>query len=69
MNLSIFIYFIYHSYHHTFPYDYSTAEMGEKLNVTKMFIDLMAYFGAAYDLKTATKNSISNRREKNLAHC
>lgn len=52
----------WHNYHHTFPWDYSTSELGYQLNTTKMFIDAMAFFGLAYDLKTATKTEILGRK-------
>ncbi len=36
----------FHNYHHTFPQDYATSEYGfHVLNITKMFIDVMAWFG------------------------
>lgn len=52
----------FHNYHHTFPYDYATSEYGIKYNLTTAFIDLMALFGLAYDLKTAKKESIAARK-------
>eukprot|EP00091_Calanus_sinicus_P003345 TRINITY_DN13503_c0_g1_i1.p2 TRINITY_DN13503_c0_g1~~TRINITY_DN13503_c0_g1_i1.p2 ORF type:complete len:101 (-),score=15.31 TRINITY_DN13503_c0_g1_i1:164-466(-) len=42
----------FHNYHHTFPYAYSTSEWGQTLNSTTKLIDLMAYTGQAYDLRT-----------------
>ncbi|UYV83529.1 SCD, partial [Cordylochernes scorpioides] len=44
----------WHNYHHVFPWDYSTSELGYYYNYTKVFIDLMAKIGQAYDLRTAT---------------
>ena len=38
--------------------------MGGKMNITKQFIDFMAYFGAAYNLKSVSKETISSRKEK-----
>ena len=35
----------FHNYHHTFPYDYSTSEWGQRLNLTTAFIDFMALIG------------------------
>ena len=40
--------------------------MGGKLNFTKKFIDVMAHFGAAYNLKTVSKETISSRKEKTI---
>ena len=52
----------FHNYHHTFPYDYATSEYGIKYNLTTAFIDVMAWLGLAYDLKTAKKESITARK-------
>ncbi|GFS91843.1 acyl-CoA desaturase [Nephila pilipes] len=52
----------FHNYHHTFPWDYSTSELGYKYNFTTFFIDCMAYIGQAYDLKTASKESVEQRK-------
>ncbi|XP_026732543.1 acyl-CoA Delta(11) desaturase-like isoform X1 [Trichoplusia ni] len=52
----------FHNYHHTFPWDYKTAELGDySLNFTKMFIDFMASIGWAYDLKTVSTDVIQKR--------
>ncbi|CAH2101270.1 unnamed protein product [Euphydryas editha] len=52
----------FHNYHHTFPWDYKTAELGDySLNFTKLFIDTMAYIGWAYDLKTVSTDVIKKR--------
>lgn len=52
----------FHNYHHTFPWDYSTSELGWKLNASTMFIDIMAKLGLAYDLKTAPKELVEQRK-------
>ena len=44
----------YHNYHHTFPFDYRTAEDGMKLNASKLFIDFMKFIGQAYDCKVVS---------------
>jgi stearoyl-CoA desaturase (delta-9 desaturase) len=42
----------WHNYHHTFPWDYKAAELGDYgLNLTTAFIDFFALIGWAYDLK------------------
>lgn len=54
----------WHNYHHVFPFDYRTSEFPWKINPTTMFIDLMNYFGLAYDLKSVTKDVIKSRAER-----
>jgi len=54
----------WHNYHHTFPYDYKTSEMGYKLNITTMFIDLWHKMGLVYDRKTVPVELIRRRIEK-----
>jgi stearoyl-CoA desaturase (delta-9 desaturase) len=49
----------WHNYHHTFPWDYKTGELGDySLNFTTAFIDFFAYIGWAYDLKQPSKKLI-----------
>jgi len=54
----------FHNYHHTFPYDYSTSEWGLKINLTTAFINLMAKFGQAYKLRTATPLTVAARAHR-----
>lgn len=55
----------WHNYHHTFPWDYKTAELGEySVNLTALFIDCMAKIGWAYDLKTVSSDIIQKRVER-----
>lgn len=55
----------WHNYHHTFPWDYKTAEMGKySVNFTAAFIDFMAKIGQAYDLKTVSPDMIKKRVER-----
>lgn len=52
----------WHNYHHVFPWDYKTAELGNYgLNFTTLFIDTMASIGWAYDLKSVSKDIIKTR--------
>lgn len=51
----------FHNYHHTFPWDYSTSELGWKMNFSTMFIDFMAKVGWAYDLKKPTEEMVLKR--------
>lgn len=72
----------YHNYHHTFPWDYRSAELGtNKINFSTIFIDICAKLGLAYDLRypslkliksTILKNgdgSHSKYREQNPINC
>ncbi|UYV77570.1 SCD [Cordylochernes scorpioides] len=52
----------WHNYHHVFPWDYSTSELGYYYNLTKLFIDLMAKIGQAYDLRSATTVQIDRKK-------
>jgi len=54
----------HHNYHHVFPMDYSTSEWGYSLNVTKVFIDVMAWAGLAYNLKTTKPDTIVARAKR-----
>lgn len=55
----------WHNYHHVFPWDYKTAELGNyRANFTTCFIDCMAKIGWAYDLKTVAPETIKRRVER-----
>lgn len=55
----------FHNYHHAFPWDYRTAELGNNyLNVTTKFIDFFASIGWAYDLKTVSSDIIEGRMKR-----
>ncbi|XP_076327898.1 acyl-CoA desaturase-like [Tachypleus tridentatus] len=54
----------FHNYHHAFPFDYSTSEYGWKLNISTIFIDLMAMLGQAYDMKTADRDIVKKTKLK-----
>lgn len=52
----------WHNYHHVFPWDYKTAELGNyRLNLTTAFIDFFAKIGWAYDLKSVSVDIIEKR--------
>lgn len=52
----------FHNFHHVFPWDYQTAEFGNKsLNVTTWFIDFFAWIGWAYDLKKVPEDVVNRR--------
>ncbi|KAL0274797.1 UNVERIFIED_CONTAM: hypothetical protein PYX00_002836 [Menopon gallinae] len=55
----------WHNYHHVFPYDYRTGELGNyKLNPTTGFIDFFAKLGWAYDLKTVPPELIKRKKKR-----
>ncbi|XP_063930916.1 acyl-CoA Delta-12 desaturase-like [Zophobas morio] len=55
----------WHNYHHTFPWDYRTGELGKyRFNLTTSFLDLMAAIGWAYDLKTVSKEMVLRRAKR-----
>jgi len=54
----------FHNYHHTFPWDYATSELGWRFNLTTIFINFFALIGLAYDLKTVSPNIIRQRKER-----
>jgi len=66
----------WHNYHHVYPWDYKTAELGlYRFNLTTGFIDLMHFLGLAYDLKTVDPSMVHKRvlrtgdgSHKNLHH-
>ncbi|XP_013790384.1 delta(9)-fatty-acid desaturase fat-6-like [Limulus polyphemus] len=54
----------FHNFHHSFPNHYAASEYGWKHNFTKMFIDIMAKLGQAYNLKTVPDEVIEKTRRK-----
>jgi stearoyl-CoA desaturase (delta-9 desaturase) len=46
----------WHNWHHRYPFDYSASEFGisSQFNPSKLFIDVMAFAGQAWDRKRAT---------------
>ncbi|XP_049868582.1 (11Z)-hexadec-11-enoyl-CoA conjugase-like [Pectinophora gossypiella] len=53
----------WHNYHHVFPWDYRTSELG-RVNLSTGFIDLFAKLGWAYDLKAASPSMILSRAKR-----
>lgn len=51
----------FHNFHHVFPQDYSVSEWGYTLNLTTVFIDLMAWLGLAHSRKKMSAEVIQNR--------
>lgn len=55
----------WHNYHHTFPWDYKTAELGDHVfNPTTKFINFFAKIGWAYELKSVSKEIIEKRVQR-----
>uniref|UniRef100_A0A1B0CZP4 Fatty acid desaturase domain-containing protein n=1 Tax=Phlebotomus papatasi TaxID=29031 RepID=A0A1B0CZP4_PHLPP len=54
----------WHNYHHAFPWDYKISEYGHPHNFAATIIEYCAKKGWAYDLKSATEESIKNRVER-----
>ncbi|EFN78053.1 acyl-CoA Delta(11) desaturase [Harpegnathos saltator] len=52
----------WHNYHHVFPWDYKTGELGDySFNITTGFIDAFARIGWAYDRKYVSPAMIRRR--------
>lgn len=52
----------WHNYHHVFPWDYKTSELGDyKYNVSTAFIDFFSRIGWAYDRKYVSAEMIARR--------
>lgn len=52
----------YHNFHHTFPQDYRTAELGNnKMNFATRFIDFCAWLGLAYNRKSVSEETVRSR--------
>jgi stearoyl-CoA desaturase (Delta-9 desaturase) len=60
----------WHNWHHKYPYDYATSEFGieAQYNPTKLFVDICAMFGLAYERKRATGawHKLRMQREKSI---
>jgi stearoyl-CoA desaturase (delta-9 desaturase) len=54
----------FHNFHHTWPYDYRASEWGFKFNITTAMINAMAMLDLAYDLRTASLETISDKANK-----
>ncbi len=55
----------WHNYHHVFPWDYKTAEVGGySTNISTLVIDFFAWMNLAFDLRTVPESVIRNRVEK-----
>lgn len=48
----------WHNYHHTFPFDCGMSEFGYTKGLSTRLLDLLAYYGLAYDLKKASPSVI-----------
>lgn len=55
----------WHNYHHVFPWDYKTGELGDySFNVTTGFIDGFAKLGWAYDRKHVSPEMVRRRANR-----
>lgn len=55
----------WHNYHHVFPWDYKTGELGDySFNITTGFIDAFARIGWAYDRKYVSPEMVRRRANK-----
>lgn len=54
----------WHNYHHVFPWDYKTGELGNTYNPSTSFINFFARIGWAYDLKSVSDEMIARRAQK-----
>ena len=55
----------WHNYHHVFPWDYKTSELGDYYyNITTGFIDTFASLGWAYDRKSVSPEMIRRRANR-----
>ncbi|KAL1492048.1 hypothetical protein ABEB36_012547 [Hypothenemus hampei] len=54
----------WHNFHHVFPWDYKTGELGNRWNPSTKFIDFFAKLGWAYDLKSVSKEMIARRAKR-----
>ncbi|KAI5754551.1 hypothetical protein M8J77_009499 [Diaphorina citri] len=54
----------WHNYHHSFPWDYRAAEMGQHFNITTLVIDFCAERGWAWGLKAASPAMVKYRATK-----
>ena len=60
----------WHNWHHKFPYDYASSELGsdQQYNPTKMFIDACAWLGLVSGRKRAT-NTWESIKSKKIEAC
>lgn len=55
----------WHNFHHVFPWDYKTGELGNyTFNLTTGFIDTFARFGWAYDRKYVSPAMVRRRANR-----
>jgi len=54
----------WHNYHHVFPWDYKTGELGNYFNLSTQFIDFFAWLGWAYDRKSVTPTMVERRANR-----
>ena len=58
----------YHNYHHTFPWDYSAAELNYGPNLNRKLIELTVWLGLASNLKRPSADLIRLAKDKIRKH-
>lgn len=53
-----------HNFHHVFPQDYRTSEYDYLHNMSKVFIDIFAKLGCAFDRKVVSQQVIERQKAK-----
>lgn len=55
----------WHNYHHVFPWDYKTSELGHgKFNPTTGFINFFANIGWVFDRKSVSPDMVARRAKR-----
>ena len=54
----------YHNYHHTFPWDYSAAELNYGFNLNRKLIDFTAWLGLAWNLKRPSFDLVDSAKTR-----
>lgn len=54
----------WHNYHHVFPWDYRTSELGSGFSPSTALIELLSSLGQIYDLKTAPYAIVEQKARK-----
>ena len=58
----------YHNYHHTFPWDYSAAELNYGFNLNRKLIELTVWLGLAGNLKRPSAALVQLAKDKIRSH-
>ncbi|CAH0723841.1 unnamed protein product, partial [Brenthis ino] len=58
----------FHNYHHVYPWDYKTAERTMPFNISAYVIRFLEKIGLAYDLKSASSESVLKNNNNSNKH-